>query len=127
MEKIKLSTIIGSQDSLSKILTTKLPVKIAYKISKLVNLMQADLKIYEEQRVKLIKDLGEQTDKEKDLWSVKKENIPHFAEELAKLQDIEVELGFGEGKPLEKIKIEELGNIECEPNDLVSLNWLLED
>lgn len=123
---MKLVEIINSEASLKKLLSTDLPVKVAFKIAKLVNKINPDLKIYEEQRFKIIKELGEQTDKEKDIWSVKPENFEKFKEELTKLSEIEVDLSFAPGKPLEKIKIEDLGDIKLEPNDLVPLEWLIE-
>lgn len=123
---ITLSQVIDSQQSLHKLSNMRLPIGVAYKISKLINKLQPDLRIYEEQRAKLVKDLGEQTDKEKDLWTIKPENTAKFTEEIKKLQEIEVNLNFGEGKGLEKVKVDELGDVEVEPNDLVSLDWLFE-
>lgn len=121
-----LETIISSQDSLSKILNLKLPIKVAYKISKLVNRMQPDLKIYEEQRTKLVKELGELVDEKTDSWRVKAENSEKFNEEIKKVLDVEVDLNFGPGKELEKIKIEDLGALAIEPRELISLGWLFE-
>jgi len=123
---IKLSQIVNSQEALQKLLQLPLPVKIAYKLSKLINKLDPELRIYEEQRIKLVKELGEQTDKEKDMWSVKKENIVKFREELLKLTEIEVNLSFGPDKESEKIKIEDLGDIKVEAQDLIHLDWLFE-
>lgn len=126
VKMVKLQQIIASQEGLNKLLSTKLPIKSAYAISKLVNKIQPDIKVYDEQRIKLIKELGTQTDPEKDVWSVNPENVAQFQEELTKLQDIDVDLGFGEGKELEKINIADLGDTQIEPNDLLPLEWLLQ-
>lgn len=122
---VKLSEIINSQQSLNVLLGTSLPVKIAYQLSKLVNKIQPDLKIYDEQRMKLVKELGEQTDAEKDLWTIKPENMVKYTEEMAKLLDVEVDINLFADKPFEKIKIEDLGDINVEAKDLVSLDWLI--
>lgn len=122
---MKLQQIINSESSLKKLLDTQLPVKVAYKISKIVNLIEPDLKIFNEQRDKLIKELGTH-DKDKDIYTVEKVNLSKFADEIGKLTDIEVNLGFGQGKDLEKIKVDDLGDIKVAAADLVQLDWLLE-
>lgn len=125
---MKLQTIINSQESLKKLLEIKLPIKISYKISKIVNLCQPELAIFEEQRNSLIKKLGVSTnnpDNPNEI-QVKNENLPEFQEDYNKLVDIDVDLGFGKGNDLEKIKIDDLGDIVVEPNLLLSLDWLFE-
>lgn len=123
---MKLKTLIESQGALNKLLALKLPVKVAYKISKMTNRIQTELKIYEDQRIKLVKDLGEVTDEQTQSFKVKNENLDKFSEEITKLQDIEVDLGFGPDIALEKIKVEDLGEVSVEPNDLINLGWLIE-
>lgn len=122
---LKLSTLINSEGSLKKLLAVKLPVKIAYKLSKIVNLIQPELTIFQEQRDKLIKELGTEKDKDSGNFQVTPENMPKFIEEIGKLTDIEVNLEFGAGKAVEPIKLADLGDIELEAQDLVALDWLI--
>ncbi len=122
---MKLQQLINSESSLRKLLETPLPVKVAYKISKLVNKIQPELTIFNEQRDKLIKELGEH-DKEKDTYTVQPKNMAKFTEEITKLTEIEVDLGFGEGKDVEKISVDDLGDIKVAPQELLQLDWLLE-
>lgn len=123
---MKLSSLVNSEKELSKLLDIKLPVKIAYKISKLVNKVKPELEIFDTQRNKLIKELGKQTNEETDEWTVLPENLSKFKEEITKLLNLEVNLEFGEGKEIEKIKIEDLGDIQLDSKSFVSLDWLFE-
>lgn len=122
---IKLKQIVNSQSSLKKLLELNLPIKIAYVLSKLANKIQPELNIYEEQRIKLVKELGELIP-DTDNYQVKESNIGQFAEEIGKLQDIDVNLTLFQDKPFEKFKIEDLGEISITPQDLANLNWIFE-
>lgn len=115
---IKLHTLINSAESLKKLIAIKIPIKIGYQLSKLVNQIQPDLSSYEENRVKLVKEYGI-LDEKGDL-KVSNDNIQKFTEELTKLTEIDVNVDF------EKIKVEDLGQINIEPQELVHLGWLLE-
>jgi len=125
---MKLQIIVNSQESLKKLLEIKLPIKVSYKISKIINLCQPELAIFEEKRNELIRKLGVSTDNPEnpDEIRVKPENMPEFQKDYNKLGDIDIDLSFGAGKDLEKIKVEDLGDTEIEPNVLLSLDWLLE-
>ncbi len=130
--KVKLSQIINSQEGLKALLSIKLPVKISYALGKLVNKMQPDLKVFDEQKMKLIKELGDPApdspiiNGEAQNWQVKPENLAKFGEELGKLLEIEIELNFNDSDPFQKIKIADLGEINIEPLQLMNLDWLLE-
>ena len=120
---MKLNQIIGSQESLSKLLELKLPIKVSYKISKLINKIQPDLKIYEEKRMDLFKEYGI-LDEEKQVYNLKPENIEKFSEDLKTLLDTDIEVDFGEGKELERISIASLGDVQVTSQDLIKLDWL---
>lgn len=124
--KVKLSEIVGSQQALIKLMQVKLPIQISYKLSKLAFKLEPELKIYNDQRNALIKELGEQINPETDEWRVKADNLVKFQEEQKKLQEIEVDVKFAEDKELEKIKVSDLGDVQIEANDLIALDWLLE-
>lgn len=125
--KVKLSQVVGSQEALAKLIETKLPVKIGFKLGRLVVNLQPDLKIYEEQRLSLVKELGA-LDPElgPDQHRVTAENMPKFVEEITKLQDIEIDVKYSTENDLEKIKVSELGEVSIEPKELIALDWLLE-
>lgn len=120
---MKLQTIINSTQSLRNLMAEKLPIKVSYRLSKLVIKIQPELTVYDEQRMKLVKELGTE---ENGSWVVSPENITKFTDELAKLQELEVDLKFGEDKEFEKISMEDLGDIKISSEDMVNLNWLFE-
>lgn len=113
MTKIKLRQIVQNAEALRGLIGTKLPIKIAYQLKRLAIEFDRVLKPYEDQRIELIKELGVKKE-DSDQVSVLPENVTKFVEELSKLEDVEVELAFAE-----KIKIEDLGNIEIEASKLV--------
>lgn len=112
--KIKLLDIVEYQKNMGALTKVKLPVKVAYRISKLNNKIASEVKDYKEQEFNLIKDLGEVVldteGKETDNLRVTKENMPKYKEEVEKLLDLEVELDF------EPIDINELGETTIEPS-----------
>lgn len=110
--KIKLSDIVNGVVSINALQEIKLPVKISYRLKRLVDRLTPILKNYDEQRNELIKKLGEK-DEEKDTWNVKKENLTEFYAELQKVLEIEEDIEW------EKIKIDELGDVKIEPKLLL--------
>ena len=112
--KIKLLDIVEYQKNMGALTKVKLPVKVAYRISKLNIKIASEVKDYKEQEFNLIKDLGEVVldteGKETDNLRVTKENMPKYKEEVEKLLDLEVELDF------EPIDINELGETTIEPS-----------
>lgn len=112
--KIKLLDIVEYQKNMGALTKVKLPVKVAYRISKLNNKIASEVKDYKEQEFNLIKDLGEVVldteGKETDNLRVTKENMPKYKEEVEKLLDLEVDLDF------ETIDINELGETTIEPS-----------
>ena len=122
---MKLSTLVNSQQALKNLLELKLPIKVSYKISKLISRMEPDFKIFDEQKFALVKKLGLPTDTQGE-WKVLPKNMTEFQEDLTKLLDVEVDLGYTREKPLEKIKLEDLGEVNISTQDLLSLSWLIE-
>ena|SRR3990167_697517 len=111
--KITLEKVVNSVEGLNALLVLKLPIKIAYRVAKLVNgQISSELKAYNEARNKLIADLGEK-DPKSDNIQVKPENIQEFREKITELLAEEVELNF------EPIDLAELGDIQIEPRQIV--------
>ena len=124
---IKIKDIVNSQTSLQKLLGVSLPVKVSYKLSKLVAKLQPELDIFNKEKDKLIEKYGEKDDKGN--WTIKQdsENMPKFVEEINELTEMEVNIDFGDGKPFEKISVADLGDVKIEAQDLLSLSYLLND
>lgn len=124
---IKIKDIVNSQNSLQKLLGVSLPVKVSYKLSKLVTKLQPELDLFNKEKDKLIEKYGEKDDK--GVVSIKQDspNMPKFAKEIDELAEMEVSIDFGDGKPFEKISVADLGDVKIEAQDLISLSYLLND
>ncbi len=112
--KISLNEIVSSVEGLKALLDTKLPVKVSYKISKLINnQLNRELKNYEEVRTKLIIELGVKKDNG-DSEVVDPEKIKEFQSKLTELLKEEVEIEW------EPLSVEDLGDVSIEPKNLPS-------
>lgn len=111
--KITIKDVVDTRITVGELLKQKLPIKIAYRISKLANKLASEYKFYEEKRLELVKEYGEKVKddegNETDNIQVTKKNETKFYEELNKIVDLEVEIDY------DPISIEELGNIQIEP------------
>lgn len=123
---MKLGTIVNSQQALKNLLEVKLPVKISYKISKVISQITPDLQVFEDQKLALVKKLGLPTENQGE-WQVLPKNMEEFRKDLQEILDMEVTLGFTTEKPLEKIPLADLGEVNISAQDLLNLNWLIED
>lgn len=124
---MKIKDIVNSQNSLQKLLGVSLPVKVSYKLSKLVTKLQPELDLFNKEKDKLIEKYGEKDDK--GVVSIKQDspNMPKFAKEIDELAEMEVNIDFGDGKSFEKISVADLGDVKIEAQDLLSLSYLLND
>ena len=127
--EIKLETIVLSSDSLVNLSNTKLPISVSYKISKILNKIQPELTIFNDKRNELVKEYGELKNKDTEYYEVplSSDNYKIFQEKIKELSDVMVNLDFGHGKELQKIKISDLNNITIEPKFLTALDWFLEE
>jgi len=110
--KLKLSTIVNSVENLKALQTKEMPIKVSYKIKRLIDKLAPILKAYEEKRTELIKEYGEEQE-DKTLSVTDPEKLKIFFEKLNEVLEIEEEIDF------EPIKIEEMGNVVVSPNQLV--------
>lgn len=121
---ITLGALQVVMPSLNKIFNANLPAKIAYKISKALNMLNKELKEIEELRIGLVKKYGKENGE--GTFQVIPENMQAFATEFQDLLNIPVEglvpvpIDFD---ILENAKVE-LSPIEI--NNLIKLGFLLE-
>lgn len=109
--QIKLSEIVNSTEQLKNLLEVKLPVKISYRINRLVNKLNPILQTYNEKRNDLIKEFGEEQE-DKSISVKDPEKLKLFAEKLQELLQVEEKLDF------DKINIEDLGEVVIAPKDI---------
>lgn len=120
--QLTIKEILPMVEALDVLGKKALPAKTAYRVGKLVRKCLAEVRDYEQSRLKLIQRLGEETDKEKQTWTVKPENLDEFVKEM---QDMDAEVVTLEG--CAKIDMQTLEKIEIEPIYIAALEPILEN
>lgn len=110
--KIKLHEIVNSVESLKELQKVDFPVKVSYKIKRLVDKLNPILEAYGTKKNDLIKEYGTEVDGKVAVTDPEK--IPLFLEKHSELVDVDEEVEF------EPIKLEEIGDIKIAPEKLVS-------
>lgn len=118
--KVTAKDIYLGAESLKTILDEKLPIQIAYNLSKTTEEVSKIMGIIEEERVSIVTKYGKKDKKnggyiipENDLISISSANND-FTEYLESEIDVNIS----------KIDISELGNIELTVSDIQNLKWL---
>lgn len=114
--KIKLNDIVNDYSKFTELTEIKLPLKTSYKIQKANDKIMSEVKQFFKQKDKIVQEYGEENDQ--GGFSVKPENKETFKKEINDLLELEVDLD------IEKVKIEELGDIQIEPKLLIG--WMFE-
>ena len=118
--KLTLAEIRWMQRGLSTITQISLPIRVSYRLSKLLNFCNDELMIVEKSREELVKKLGTEVPDKPGELQVSPENETKFREEFAQLLLEEVETDF------EPIKISEFGeDMKITPAELASLSKVL--
>ena len=112
--KISLLNIVNSKNTLEKLASLSLPIKVAYRVSKLLSKVSSEFKDFEDSRIKLIRKFG--TEKDDGNIEVSEENKVKFFAEMNELLNEEVELSFA---PLELNSFPE--SCELSPAEMTTL------
>jgi hypothetical protein len=115
---IRMSELREITGSLSKVLSQDLPIKQAYRMSKMAKAINSELKEFNEMREKLIRKYGERD--EQGNISVK-EKANEFNEEFQPLLEEEIELS------LIPIDLNEIQNVKLSPIDIANLEPFLDE
>jgi len=113
---MKLRDLVIAQAALGRMLALELPAAASYQIAWAARPLQAELQSYEQERVKLVQRLGEDTGQGQIM--VAPEKATEFNEEMNALLDVDAEL------EIRKIDIGILGEVNVSPADLIVL-WFL--
>ena len=120
--KLTLAEIKWMQKGLSAITQIVLPIRVSYRLSKLLNFCNDEMVNVELAREELIKKLGTAIPDSPGQVQVTPENANKFREEFSQLLLEEVEVDFT------PIKIGDLGeDLKIAPAELASLSKILED
>lgn len=90
--KLTIGKLKSIEESLGQLVNEKLPIKIAYRVSKLLPILQKEFKEAEDFRLKLINKYG--TEGEDGNISVNPENMEQFITELNELYSEEISFEF---------------------------------
>jgi len=126
--KIKLGSLNNVLDSLNKLIDKEINIKTSYKLSKLFKQLANEYNIFEENRMKLINKYAEKDEignvrvnMENNSVFIIDNNKEKFNKEINELVNIEVEIF------IEKIRLDDLGDIKVSPRDLFNLDFLFEE
>lgn len=128
--KLNLSNerIVNTIDVLGELNNAKLPVKVAYAITKNINKINSELKAYNKEKAKLIEKYGEK-DKEGKLKVDKKGNIPLKKEHIEDYnRDIAELLAIENEMDIHMINLDDLLNSNCNisPAGLVAIDFMID-
>lgn len=111
----KLKTILNAREAAGRLAGQILPVSVSYRVAKLINAMNEELKVYEAERVKLCERCGTLNEAEGKYIIDKGEE---FNRELSSLFDMPVELR------VDKVTLPDTLNIT--PNDILILEEFIQ-
>ena len=123
--KITLKELVEAKPSLDKLLNADLPVKISFRLARLLNEIQSPLRLAEENRVKLIDKYGDVEVNEESKQPVKIVSDPAkfelFFNEYNGLLSEEIDISSFTPLPLE-----DLGDVELSAVDVMRLRSVIE-
>ena len=126
MIKVSLETLVNSTEGLQGLSRKPLKARTAYAVAKLLKAADAEMNTFNETRMTLIRkygvkdENGELEEDENKNVRVMPEYIEAFTKELNELLNTEVEFNAN------KIKLEDLGDIDFTPNEMVQLEEFIE-
>ena len=109
-----LGELKSIEESLKKLLILTLPIKISYKLSKVLAKISKELALLEEQRMNLVRKYGEENPETKEI-RVQPDQMPAFINEFNELLQETVKFDF------EPVSIDSVGDIEFSPLDMANL------
>lgn len=131
MEYPTLGQLADSVEALNRLSVTKLPIKMAFEVSRILKRVTPEVQTFHEVREAKFKEWSRptvKTDPEydenvKDQLVIKEEFREQFRDEMKELTATEVKFHF---KPISITELEKL-NISIEPGVLYALEWLFKD
>ena len=120
MIEVTLKEVVNAVEPLRRVLSTKMPVKAAYHLSRIGDKLESTLRTFEAARSKRIKELGVETSDKLNFMIIDPEQQKVFQAE----QDVLLAEVIKIDK--EPFSLSQLGNgVELTPADLMALNKIL--
>lgn len=118
---MKLGELVIAQQALTRLLALDFPAAVSYKIARAARPVQAELQNYEQERIKLVRRLGE--DNGEGQIIVLPDKTAGFNEEMGALLNEDVELKIRTVDPC----IFDKTDIKVRPGDLMLMWFLFEE
>ena len=118
--EVTLAELKSIEPSLNKLIQMQLPIKISYRLAKVLKKISQELVTLEETRHMLVKKYGELNEETQQIV-VPNDKTQDFVDEMQIILDEIYELEF---IPMD---IEEMGNVTLSPSDVVNLELFFED
>lgn len=129
--KIKLTNerIVNTTNTLGKLNNSQLPIKVAYAISKNVNKIESELKIYNTEKAKFMDKYCEKDEEgklnanEHGEVKIKEEHMEEWNRDIAELLSIENEID------IHMIQLDDLLNSDysISPAELTAIDFMIEE
>jgi len=126
--KLSNEKIVNDANILGAISQKQLPVKVSYAIAKNISKIQAELKIYNAEREKLIEKYAEKGEdgkvkSENGSIKIQKEFIEKWNKDIKELMAIENEI------EIHKFKLSELDGKACDfsPSEFMAIDYMIEE
>ena len=116
---MKLGTLVAAQPAMKLLSETKLPVKVSFRVAKALQLAAVDLNVYEQERLKLLQELGVLSDDKNQYVFDSTEKMNSFYGAVAALQEEDLQVDL----PL--ISVNDLGDIDLAPSTIFPLLGVL--
>ena len=113
---MKIKNIVNALPSLQKFTTVELPCRILYKINKLMDRLESELKFYNKQRTQIFEKYNIQV--EDGNLRLNEDDVEAFEKELNELLDLEVE-------DIKPIDLPADDNIRLSYNDIKALEGII--
>lgn len=117
---MKLGELVIAQETLQRLLVLELPAAVSYKVARAARPVLAELRSYEEQRVKLVQQFGETKGQQ---TIVKPDKVMEFNAEMNALLQMDVDLEIRTLDPA----LFDSDEIKIRPADLLMLWFLFEE
>ena len=126
MITITLEQLLNSTDGLKGLSQKQLKARSAYAVSKILKAADAEMTTFNDTRMELIKKYGEKDENgelkrdEQDNVHIVDDMLPTFNKELQELLNTSVDINAN------KIRIEDIGDVEFTPAEMAQLDEFIE-
>lgn len=126
--EIRMKDVVGVQEFYNTIKDKKLPIKTAFKLSKIIRDVSSHIEFYQKRMSQIMEESAERDtdgnfviEDEGRAVRLKKDKIAQVAKEMKELQELPMILNE------EKLRIEELSGLDLTIEEMMTIAPLLED